>query len=480
MGRLYRAVVGVAMALTTVGVANAEAEPLTKRLPRLTSYNVEAYEPTPQNEALLREFISEVLTFVMLHETGHMVFSTYSVPVGSRDTEESAADSFAAAVLTLNIDPGRSEPHNPLKSAALFWDATDALEQASPQGEYDWADEHSPPEQRAFKAACLLYGANPQAFAYIAEAFSLQKARRDFCVEDTKKNGKTWGGIISLHINPNRGSPLDAWTPRVAVLHHPVPESLPKGLSATQSRERQLVQSLGTLDLVAKNLLALKKSAKDAALDDLQQKLRMPPRNPPMDPMHTDMTPLIRPSIDHPAEGTSLEGYNYTVVGDSCLNEQGMPAINAWWSDARRSITLCYGLVGKVEKIGKLLIAADDCTRRGDCEKLGRRKDSTPGSPASAVASVDPAIVGTWEASVPAGRWILEIAANGTFVFHSEAMDGVPSRSGTFSANNGHWSLQATDGYDDEGTYKVLPSSVWTGTSKRLGPGTWRRANRQH
>jgi putative metallopeptidase DUF4344 len=109
----------MATVATFIFVANAEAEQPIRRLPRLESYNVEAYQPTPQNEAVLRQFISDVLTFVLLHETGHMVISSYNVPVGSFDTEELAADSFAAAVLTLNIDPRKSEPHNALKICRL-------------------------------------------------------------------------------------------------------------------------------------------------------------------------------------------------------------------------------------------------------------------------------------------------------------------------------------------------------------------------
>ena len=43
---------------------------------------------------------------------------------------------------------------------------------------------------------------------------------------------------------------------------------------------------------------------------------------------------------------------------------------------------------------------------------------------------VDPAAVGTWEIPMNPGRWVWEIAANGTYEFHTEAPDGAPSRAG--------------------------------------------------
>lgn len=90
-------------------------------------------------------------------------------------------------------------------------------------------------------------------------------------------------------------------------------------------------------------------------------------------------------------------------------------------------------------------------------------------------AVIDADTVGTWEIQASGGRWVLEIDPDGTYKFHSEASDGVAPHAGTFSANGGHWSLQATNGYSDGGSYTVQPpdSLVMSG---RLGTGTWRRS----
>jgi S1-C subfamily serine protease len=120
-------------------------------------------------------------------------------------------------------------------------------------------------------------------------------------------------------------------------------------------------------------------------------------------------------------------------------------------------------------------VRTDSCPLDRVCDRPVRPAGPAPAPRADTVASVDPALVGTWEAPLLTGRWVLEIGAKGTFAFRSEAVDGVPSRSGTFSANNGHWSLQATDGYHDEGTYTFQSPSIWVATSNILPSGNWHR-----
>jgi hypothetical protein len=92
--------------------------------------------------------------------------------------------------------------------------------------------------------------------------------------------------------------------------------------------------------------------------------------------------------------------------------------------------------------------------------------------PAKAVG-VDPNIVGTWELPQKGGTWVLEIHRDGTYRFHSEAGDGVAPNAGTFSANNGRWSLSATNGYADGGTYLFQSPDTWIATGK-LGTAAWR------
>jgi hypothetical protein len=96
---------------------------------------------------------------------------------------------------------------------------------------------------------------------------------------------------------------------------------------------------------------------------------------------------------------------------------------------------------------------------------------SAPQAPAQPIG-VDAHLLGTWYLPVGKGIWVFEILPNGTYKFHGEAGDGVaPHRQ--LSASNGHWSMRATTGYADGGTYLVQAPDIWIATG-RLGTGAWR------
>jgi hypothetical protein len=92
--------------------------------------------------------------------------------------------------------------------------------------------------------------------------------------------------------------------------------------------------------------------------------------------------------------------------------------------------------------------------------------------------SVDPNWVGAWELDPygpNAGRWVMQISANGTYEVHSEALDATPSSVGTFSAKNGSYTLRATNiSWDDTGTYSFQSPGTMVATGK-LGTGTWNK-----
>ena len=89
-------------------------------------------------------------------------------------------------------------------------------------------------------------------------------------------------------------------------------------------------------------------------------------------------------------------------------------------------------------------------------------------------AGVVPVAVGVWEMPKNRGHWVLEVFANGSYHFHSEAGDGAKDSVGSFSASNGYWSLKANDGYADMGTYGFQTRNIWV-TSGQHGTATWIR-----
>jgi hypothetical protein len=117
---------------------------------------------------------------------------------------------------------------------------------------------------------------------------------------------------------------------------------------------------------------------------------------------------------------------------------------------------------------GGLHLGVDPCFL---AQNAMRPCNSTP-------VGVDPNIVGTWELPLKGGHWVLEIRHDGTYKFHSEARDGVPSSGGQFSASNGQWSLKTT-GYTDGGNYLFQAPDTWIVTGK-LGAAAWRHPASVH
>ena len=88
------------------------------------------------------------------------------------------------------------------------------------------------------------------------------------------------------------------------------------------------------------------------------------------------------------------------------------------------------------------------------------------------VVGVDPKTIGIWKLPFRGGPWVWQINRNGTYKFHSEAGDGVPPHEGKFASAKGSWTLQATNGYSDAGTYWFKDRDTWIATGQ-LGTAPW-------
>lgn len=103
--------------------------------------------------------------------------------------------------------------------------------------------------------------------------------------------------------------------------------------------------------------------------------------------------------------------------------------------------------------------------------------------PGSSQASLDAAMVGTWEMVLPNTQgmliWVLHIAENGTYTFRIEGPGNMPGHSGIFHAVDGSWSLQSQQGvpWADGGTYAFPQDSQGNTLALRgkLGEGFWKR-----
>jgi hypothetical protein len=99
-----------------------------------------------------------------------------------------------------------------------------------------------------------------------------------------------------------------------------------------------------------------------------------------------------------------------------------------------------------------------------------------PSPQPGAADNVDPRTIGTWDLFINPGRWLWEIDPHGTYEFHSQSMNDPGSHAGTFTARDGQWTLQATNGYADGGTYVFHTPDTMVAT-RRAGTGIWRRTS---
>lgn len=98
-----------------------------------------------------------------------------------------------------------------------------------------------------------------------------------------------------------------------------------------------------------------------------------------------------------------------------------------------------------------------------------------PLPPGGSAGAVDPAMVGLWRLNINSGISVWQIAANGTYTFHSEAPDKVQPHDGTFTASKGKYTLHCeTMVWEDQGTYTMQGTTAMVMTGK-LGTGTWYR-----
>jgi hypothetical protein len=114
---------------------------------------------------------------VMLHETGHMLFDMFDVPVFGR--EEDAADetaSFFALQFSKDVEVTL------IKGIAYEWAIQKDPAASAPISVY--SDEHGTASQRMYNSLCLAYGGDPQTFQEFVDKGYLPKTRAPNCAAE--------------------------------------------------------------------------------------------------------------------------------------------------------------------------------------------------------------------------------------------------------------------------------------------------------
>jgi hypothetical protein len=114
---------------------------------------------------------------VVLHESGHMIFDMFDVPIFGR--EEDAADATASFLaLQFNKDVARTV----IKGFVYQWAAEKDPPASAPMTAF--ADEHGTASQRMYNTLCLAYGGDPQTFQEFVDRGWLPKTRAEGCARE--------------------------------------------------------------------------------------------------------------------------------------------------------------------------------------------------------------------------------------------------------------------------------------------------------
>lgn len=143
------------------------------------------------------DYVSGVLSFVLLHELGHALVHVLSLPVTGR--EEDVADQLAVA--SLLGEPSDRSGQDFAHSVAQIGHVASWF-QLNARGEYDMealADSHALDEQRFYNVMCWLYGAQPAAFADMVKDGQLPAERAEGCADEYRQILDSWDTLLAPH-----------------------------------------------------------------------------------------------------------------------------------------------------------------------------------------------------------------------------------------------------------------------------------------
>jgi len=125
------------------------------------------------------------------HELGHGLVDAWKVPITGK--EEDAVDQLSTLILIKHTAKGEEMALDGAISFRLYAD----LEKG--QKKIYW-DEHSLDEQRFYDTICLIYGHDPEKYAYLVKDNTLPEERAELCREDYPKIANSWHQLLSPYV----------------------------------------------------------------------------------------------------------------------------------------------------------------------------------------------------------------------------------------------------------------------------------------
>jgi|GEM_PF-687407 len=129
----------------------------------------------------------DVMKFVFLHEISHALIDVYQIPITGN--EEDAADRLSSIICLERL--GEEGFQSVLAAADAF--KIEAKHKSFRNRNIK--DEHLLQEQRAFISLCMIYGANPDQYSYIAKKY-LPADRAQSCLAEYEKILRSWSSLL--------------------------------------------------------------------------------------------------------------------------------------------------------------------------------------------------------------------------------------------------------------------------------------------
>jgi Putative metallopeptidase len=143
-----------------------------------------------RNGAKRDQAVRGAVAFTFFHELGHALIDAWKLPITGK--EEDAADQLATLILIEEIEGGEQMALDGALALKTYAELESGEEKA-------YWDEHSLDEQRFYDILCMLYGHDPEKYAYLVKDRSLPLARAELCNEAYAKFKASWQTLLSPH-----------------------------------------------------------------------------------------------------------------------------------------------------------------------------------------------------------------------------------------------------------------------------------------
>ena len=149
------------------------------------------------------EFVLGNALFVLMHEAGHMLISEFELPVLGR--EEDAVDALSTIII---LESDNTVYDNALIDASDSWFLTGAAAGAA-GADFDFWDEHSVEEQRAYAIVCMMIGHDAETFGVLDAVEDIPEERRESCVWEYQQTASSWFRLLEPHLRESGVSEVE-------------------------------------------------------------------------------------------------------------------------------------------------------------------------------------------------------------------------------------------------------------------------------